>query len=60
MHSDKLYDIRTIERNIRKNLLSRKDYDKYLGGLKDLTSNLELIEIADVLKDMPTVEEYKD
>ena len=40
--------------------MSKKDYDKYLGGLKDLTSELEIIEITDELNDMPTMEEYKD
>ena len=60
MHSDKIYDTRIIERNIKKDLMSKKDYDKYLGGLKDLTSELEIIEITDELNDMPTMEEYKD
>ena len=60
MHSDKIYDTRIIERNIKKDLLNKKDYDKYLGGLKDLTSELEIIEITDELNDMPTMEEYKD
>jgi hypothetical protein len=29
------YDVRTIERHIRVGLVSRKDYDKYLGTIED-------------------------
>jgi hypothetical protein len=31
----RLYDKRTVERNIKKGLISRKDYDKYLKSLDD-------------------------
>ena len=31
----RLFDVRTIERNIRKGLTTRKDYDKYLKSLPD-------------------------
>jgi hypothetical protein len=31
----RLYDRRTIERNIKKGLISRKDYDKFLKSLDD-------------------------
>jgi hypothetical protein len=31
----RLYDVRTLERNLRKGLISKKDYDKYLKGLSD-------------------------
>jgi hypothetical protein len=31
----KLFDVRTIERNIRKGLTTRKDYEKYLKSLPD-------------------------
>jgi hypothetical protein len=34
--SMRLYDKRTIERSIKKGLLSRKDYDKHLKGLDDV------------------------
>jgi len=30
-----LYDVRNIERNIKRGLLSRKDYEKHLKGLPD-------------------------
>jgi len=31
----RLYDRRTIERNIKKGLITRKDYDKFLKSLED-------------------------
>lgn len=30
-----LFDTRTVERNIRKGLITRKDYEKHLKGLPD-------------------------
>jgi len=32
----RLYDKRTVERNIKKGLISRKDYEKYLKTLEDV------------------------
>jgi hypothetical protein len=32
----RLYDKRTVDRNIKKGLISRKDYDKYLKSLEDV------------------------
>jgi hypothetical protein len=32
----RLYDKRTVERNIKKGLLSRKDYDKHVKSLDDV------------------------
>jgi hypothetical protein len=34
--NDRLYDKRTIDRNIKKGLLTRKDYDKHLKALEDI------------------------
>jgi len=31
----RLFDVRTLERNIKKGLTTRKDYEKYLKGLAD-------------------------
>lgn len=31
----RLFDTRTVERNIRKGLITRKDYEKYLKSLSD-------------------------
>jgi hypothetical protein len=36
----KLFDIRTVERNIRKGLVTRKDYDKHLKSLEDVTDKI--------------------
>lgn len=38
--SPRLFDSRTIERNIRKGLITRKDYDKYLKSLPDVTDKI--------------------
>jgi len=32
----RLFDKRTVERNIKKGLITRKDYDKYLKTLEDV------------------------
>jgi hypothetical protein len=34
----RLYDRRTVERNIKKGLLTRKDYDKHLKSLDDVAA----------------------
>lgn len=34
---DITYDVRVIDRNLRENLLSRKDYEKHLKSLDDMT-----------------------
>ena len=34
--NDRLFDKRTIDRNIKKGLLSRKDYEKHLKALGDV------------------------
>ena len=31
----RLFDVRTVERNIKKGLITRKDYDKHLKALED-------------------------
>ena len=31
----RLYDVRNVERNIKRGLLTRKDYEKYLKSLGD-------------------------
>ena len=35
----KLYDVRTLERNLRKGLISKKEYEKYLKALPDREAN---------------------
>jgi hypothetical protein len=34
--NDRLYDKRTIDRSIKKGLLTRKDFDKHLKALEDV------------------------
>jgi hypothetical protein len=34
--NDRLYDKRTIDRTIKKGLITRKDYDKHLKALEDV------------------------
>lgn len=38
--NERLFDSRTVERNIRKGLITRKDYEKYLKGLADATDKI--------------------
>jgi hypothetical protein len=35
---EKTYDVRTLERRLRRGLISKKDYEKYLKGLPDTTA----------------------
>jgi hypothetical protein len=43
--AEQLYDKRIIERNVRKGLLQRKDYDKYLKELPDVADNMQVVEL---------------
>jgi hypothetical protein len=56
----RLYDRRTIERNIKKGLITRKDYDKFLKALEDAkdkgTQGEEIPDLADDT-DEPEVED---
>ena len=36
----RLFDRRVVERNIKKGLITRKDYDKHLKSLLDVTGNI--------------------
>jgi hypothetical protein len=36
--NDRLFDKRTIERSIKKGLLTRKDYEKHLKSLEDVAA----------------------
>jgi len=36
----RLFDVRTIDRNIKKGLTSRKDYDKHLKALPDVSDKI--------------------
>jgi hypothetical protein len=40
----KLYDVRTLERRLRKGVLSKKEYDKHLKSLPDRSDNIATAE----------------
>jgi len=44
---EQLVDRRTVERNIEKGLLTRKDYEGYLGKLKDAEDNAETVSLEE-------------
>ena len=49
----RLYDRRTIERNIKKGLITRKDYEKFLKALEDAKEKGVVgAEIPDVDEDL--------
>ncbi len=36
----RLFDIRTVERNIKRGIISRKDYERYLKSLADVADKV--------------------
>lgn len=36
----RLFDLRTVERNIKRGLITRKDYERYLKSLADAAGNV--------------------
>ena len=40
---DYLFDIRVMDRNLRKNLIAADDVKSYVGGLADMSENAELV-----------------
>jgi hypothetical protein len=36
----KQWDVRTLERKLRKGLINKKDYEKYLKSLPDVAENI--------------------
>jgi hypothetical protein len=47
----RLYDNRTIERTIRKGLITRKDYEKYLKSLPDVSDKAAPADLSGVEDD---------
>lgn len=41
---DRLFDVRTVERNIDKGLITREEYEEYLANLPDAAENAETME----------------
>jgi hypothetical protein len=40
-----LYDVRTLERKLRKGLINKKEYEKYLKALPDKSDNIAPTEV---------------
>ena len=55
--TSRLYDRRTVERNIKKGLLTRKDYEKHLKSLDDVADKGVYGTEPEVDDDMDEVEE---
>jgi hypothetical protein len=57
----RLYDRRTIERNIKKGLITRKDYEKFLKALDDAkdkgTQGEDIVDEADDIDDIDDVDD---
>ena len=57
----RLYDRRTIERNIKKGLITRKDYEKFLKALDDAKDKgTQGEELADDIDDIDETEDETD
>ena len=41
---ERLFDRRTVERNIDKGLITREEYDEYLESLEDKADNADVME----------------
>lgn len=44
MSNERLFDVRVLERNLQKGLITRKEYEKYVNDLQDASDNAEVIE----------------
>ena len=47
MNKNREFDLRTLETNLRKGLISEKDYKSFLKNLPDEKENTEFIEIEE-------------
>jgi hypothetical protein len=56
----RLYDNRTIERTIRKGLITRKDYEKYLKSLPDVTEKAAPADLSGVEDDDLEMDDDED
>ena len=43
---DKMFDVRTLERKLRRGLISRKDYEKFLKSLPDRGDNVTQVGVS--------------
>ncbi len=53
----KIFDTRVIDRNIKKGLITKKDYDVYLKQLANDEDNFDLVPIEDENAEGPLSEE---
>lgn len=58
LHS--LVDRRVVERNIRKGILSREEYQTFLDGLKDVANNAETVRARLGVDDEPAEVDAND
>ncbi len=49
----RFWDVRTLERRLRKGLISKKDYDKYLKALPDVENKKGSVAIDDEVAPPP-------
>ncbi len=47
----RFWDVRTLERRLRKGLISKKDYEKHLKSLPDVEEKKSSVELSDDLDD---------
>jgi hypothetical protein len=40
----RLFDVRTVERNIKRGLITRKEYERFLKSLSDLANKVTVVE----------------
>jgi len=50
---DQIFDVRLIERHIKKGLITRKDCDRYLKSLSDSNENMEMISFESICEPKP-------
>ncbi|MSP62100.1 MAG: hypothetical protein EXR72_17550 [Myxococcales bacterium] len=43
----KLYDVRTLERRMRRGVINKKDFEKYLKALPDCSANVAYGSVRD-------------
>lgn len=49
----RFWDVRTVERRMRKGQLNRKDLDKHLKSLPDIADKAAAVRVEDVADDEP-------
>lgn len=47
----RLFDLRTVERNIKRGLITRKEYERFLKSLPDATENVAPAETEPVAEE---------